>query len=206
MVNRTRPIIRNNFFIFILGILLGAILILAIRFAAYKLAGVVHYHANFAVYINGRQEQFKDAFYYQEIEAGCTTSINMTPHERAHMHDEVNNVVHVEDHAVTWGQFFQNIGWDVNPWFVKTPTQVLSADSSHPVTFMLNGKVEPNIVNQVIGDRDKLLVDYGDGSQNLQKEYKTIPSTAAQYDTSKDPASCGSSHVTTFHDRITHLF
>lgn len=199
--------IKTRWLHFIFGLLIGAIIIIAIRFAAYKPVDNVHYHANFAVYINGQREQFKDPFYYEEVETMCTAARNITPHERAHMHDEINDVVHVEDHAVTWGQFFQNIGWDINPWFVKTTTQLLSADAQHPVTFILNGKAMPTVVNTVINDKDKLLVDYGDGSQDtLQKEYKSIASTAAHYDSVKDPASCSGSKGVTFRDRITHLF
>jgi predicted lactoylglutathione lyase len=186
--------------------ILGALVILIIRFATYK-APHVHYHANFAVFINGQQELFKDNFYYEETGAACTAEANMTPHDRAHMHDHEAGLVHVHDHTVTWNQFFNNIGWDVNPRYLNTPTQLYIADANHTVTFILNGQVVPNIANQVIGDRDKLLVDYGDESQTqLQQEEKAIPNTAAKEDTTQDPASCAGTTPTTFHDRITHLF
>jgi len=199
-------VVVKNWLVGLVGFLLGGLVVLGIRFFSYHPA-TTHYHANFAVFTNGQREQFKDAFYYEAVGASCSADKNMTPHERAHMHDNVNDVVHVHDHAVTWGQFFMNLGWDVNPLFVKTPQTVLLADSTHKVTFILNGQVAPNIQNQVIGDKDKLLVDYGSGSQTaLDQEYKIVPGSAAQYDVSKDPASCGGSAAPTFHDRLTHLF
>jgi hypothetical protein len=132
----------------------------------------------------------------------------MTPYERAHLHDSVNDVVHVEDDAVTWGQFFQNIGWVVDPKVVRTPDQVLLADSQNKVTFMLNGKQTDNVINQVIADKDKLLVDFGStDAQALQTEYKSIASTAGQYNGSKDSGSCGgASHKNSWNDRLKHMF
>jgi hypothetical protein len=190
----------------LIGLLVGILILLIIRFFTYN-PPRVHYHANFAVFINGQQEQFKDNFYYEEEGAACTAEGNMTPHDRAHMHDHEVGLIHVHDSAVTWGQFFQNIGWDVNPFFVKTPTQVMLADDTHKVTFLVNGQTVPNVENQVIGDRDKLLVDYGDETtSDLQKESKQIPSTAAKEDTTQDPASCSGSTPITTHDRLTHLF
>ena len=79
--------------------MLGAAIILGIRFFAYKIEAV-HYRANFALYIAGLQERFTGAQYYSDVEM-CSLSTAMTPQGRTHMHDNVNNVVHVEDHAVT---------------------------------------------------------------------------------------------------------
>lgn len=189
------------------GFVVGALVILGVRFITYHPPDAVHYHANFAVYLNGQREQFKDSFYYIDVEEACTLDEQMTPHERAHMHDNVNSVVHVEDHAVTWGQFFQNIGWVVDNDVIRTPTQTLVADSQNKVSFMLNGQQTDRIVNQVIGDQDRLLVDYGSSDTSiLQKEYKTVPATAHHYDVTQDPASCSGHKTTTVRDRMNHMF
>jgi hypothetical protein len=202
---KTKNILSSKWFWLGLGLVAGALIIMAIRFATYKPESV-HYHANFAVYINGQREQFKEPFYYQESSAACSTSPEaMTPPVRAHMHDNVNDVVHIHDHAVTWGQFFQNNGWVVNPRFINTPKQLYLADDTNKVFFYLNGKTQANIANQVIGDRDKLLVDFGSGDE-LQKEYNTIASSAIKYDTNKDPASCSGSQPIKASDRLKHLF
>jgi hypothetical protein len=199
-------ITKNILSAFLAGAIIGILVLLIIRFFTYNPLRV-HYHANFEVFINGQQEQFKDNFYYESEGAACTAEGNITPPDRAHMHDHVNNVIHVHDHAVTYGQFFQNLGWYINPRFINTPSQLFLADDTHKVTFWVNGSEVPNIANQVIGDRDKLLVDYGTSSPtDLQREYKTVPSTAAYEDTHQDPASCSGSTPVTTHDRLTHLF
>ncbi|OGL35627.1 hypothetical protein A3F65_01000 [Candidatus Saccharibacteria bacterium RIFCSPHIGHO2_12_FULL_47_16b] len=176
-----------------IGLLVGTLIILGIRFVTYQPEKGVHYHANFAVYLNGQREEFKDIFYYIGGES-CTgeNDHEMTPYARAHMHDRVNDVVHVEDEAVTWGQFFQNVGWVVDPKVIRTPDKVLLADSSNKVSFMLNGEKVDNIVSRVIGDKDRLLVDFGPTSNaDLEKEFVTMASNAEQYNNSPDSGTCG---------------
>jgi hypothetical protein len=191
-----------------LGFLVGALVILGIRFVTYHNPKGVHYHANFVIYVDGQKQELKEPFYYEEVGAGCDPNEKMTPHERAHMHDNVNNVVHVHDNAVTWGNFFQNIGWVIDTKLLEDPHgKVYLADGQSKVTFMLNGKTTDNVINQVIGDQDRLLVSFGISSnQDLQSQYNSVPATAHKYDISKDPASCGGGVVpTTTSDRFKHL-
>ena len=68
----------------------------------------VHYHANFAVFINGERELFELPTYYEEV-AACTTAYHDNPKGRVHMHGEVNDVIHVHDARVTYGNFFHLI-------------------------------------------------------------------------------------------------
>lgn len=200
-------ILKSAWFIALVCFVLGAVVILAIRFFTYKPADKVHYHANFDLYINGQRELFKAPYYYEEIATMCNDQQQITPHDRAHMHDNVNDVVHVEDHAVTWGQFFQNLGWVVDFKVIRSPDQIYLADDQHPITFILNGKQQANIVNTVIQDKDRLLVDYGTTSQpQLQQEFSGVPHTAVKYDTQKDPATCSGSKPTSTSERLKHLF
>lgn len=189
------------------GLVVGAAAILAVRFFTYQPAHV-HYHANFAVYLNGQREQFKSPLYYQEIAGGsCTADPNeMTPLERAHMHDNVNDVVHVHDHAVTWGNFFENLRWAVNDKVISAPENVYVADDTYKITFILNGHVLQDVSGEVIHDRDRLLVDYGNTPDaTLQKEFAGVARTAVKYDTGHDPAACNADTPPTFSERLHHL-
>lgn len=202
--------VKTKWFIAASCLVIGAAIILGIRFVTYK-PDDVHYHANFALYINGQHEMFQGAQYYTEV-AMCTESTAMTPVGRAHMHNNVNNVVHVEDHAVTWGQFFTNIGWTLGPNFIQTPDNTMYVENGNQkLNIILNGQDYTDLgsmANNVIKDQDKLLISYGDESEAvLMQQYKAIPSTAHHYDVTKDPASCSGGHSTvTVHDRLTHLF
>lgn len=193
------------FWLFLIGLIAGALVILVIRFLTYKPVHM-HYHANFAVYINGQREQFKDPALYEESGSSCSEEQQMTPTERAHMHDNVNDVVHVHDHAVTWGQFFTNLGWVVDARVIDTGSQSLLSDAGHKITFILNSVIMDNVSNRVIGDQDKLLVDYGSDLATAKNEFETITNKALQYDRSKDPASCGSDVSPSFNDRLKHVF
>lgn len=190
----------------VVGLLVGALAVLGIRFFTYRPADKVHYHANFGIIINGQRQKLDNPLLYEEIEM-CSENKTHTPAERAHMHDKVSDVVHVEDSAVTWGQFFQNIGYGVGDNFISTPSQMYLADSQSQVTFILNGEKVNNVTKRVINDKDKLLVDYGNSpKQDLDKEYGSIPATAAKYDASPDPKSCGTVHGSTMMDRLKHIF
>lgn len=190
------------------GVLMGVLLILGIRFVAYKPDVETHYHANFAVYINGERELFSNPLIYEEISSCKVETVEvMTPSERAHLHDEVNDVVHVEDEAVTWGNFFQNIGWHANSRYLDTSTKILENNETSKVTFILNGEEVNDPTSRVIESKDRLLVSYGSNSkEELQKQYDTIATTAEKYNTTKDPASCSGGHSDGgFKDRMKHL-
>ena len=200
--------ITNKWSLLGAGLMLGAVAILGIRFFSYQ-PETVHYHANFAVYVNGRQELFKGMQYYEETAAkSCTLEVAKDAAERAHMHDNVNSVVHVEDHLVTWGHFFQNLGYGIGDNYLKTADQVYLSDDQNHLTFILNGKKVNNIANTIIGDQDKLLVSYGtDSGDQLQKQYDGIQNKAKKYDEQQDPASCSGSHVKVdTSERLKHLF
>lgn len=190
------------------SLLLGALIILGIRFVTYKPKDEIHYHANFAVYVNGVREQFKGMQYYEETTATtCTIEHVDSPKERAHMHGNVSDVLHVEDHLVTWSNFMQNLKWGLGDDYLKTDSNFYPNSGQGKLTFILNGKKIDTIADTIIQDRDKLLISYGNSTDRQQQEqYKTVPSTALKYDTSKDPAGCGAGHEVKMTDRLKNLF
>ena len=190
------------------GVLLGVAGLLAFRFATYQ-KPYVHYHANFAVYINGQREDFKNPIYYSE--GGCTAENVTTPVMRAHMHENVNDVVHVEDHAVTWGNFFENLWWSVGSDFIqKSDGTMYKADDTNKLHVYINGDDYTDfgsIASREIKDKDRVLISFGsEDKQALEKQYQSVASSAAKYDTASDPATCSGGHKTTTKDKLKHLF
>lgn len=203
-------VLRSRWFIAVSCLLIGALIILGIRFFTYK-PDRVHYHANFAVYINGQREQFRNLKYYEETAAAtCTAepvSKEQNPMSRVHMHGMVNDVIHVEDHLVTWGSFFQALGWGLGDNYISTGSSMYAAAGQDKLTFILNGKTVSSVANRVIGDQDRLLVSYGDAASNeLRQEYNVIQNKALKEDQSPDPVGCGGAEPITFRDRMAHLF
>lgn len=201
-----RDKLTSKWVFLVYGLLLGAFIVLAVRFITYA-PTETHYHANFAVYINGQQEPFKDPKYYQEVTL-CSLH-GSTPLSRAHMHDEVPGVIHVHDQAVTWGQFFENLGWGIGPNYLYDGSTLHVGDGSAQLNIELNGQNLTgltDISDQVIQDKDRLLVSFGNiDPQTLSSEYKTVPTSAAQYDKQKDPSSCKGPEDVTLADRFKHL-
>jgi|SRR3989344_2820300 len=206
-MNKYLQFIKKKWFLFVSGLVSGSLLILGIRFFTY-MPETVHYHANFAVFVNSQREKFEGMQFYEETEAtSCTLEKVESPLERAHMHGNVNDVVHVEDHLVTWGNFFQNLGWGVGDDYLKTTDRIYSPDEQNKLTLTLNGNKVDSIANLIVGDEDKLLVSYGNSSsEELDKQYENIQSTAHKYNTEKDPASCGGHKSVNTSERLKHLF
>jgi hypothetical protein len=117
----------------------------------------------------------------------------------------------VHDHVVTWGQFFENLGWIVGPDFIaKDDGTKYVASGDAKLHVLINGQDYTDLTplnNMVINDRDRLLVSFGDVSNPvLQQELKSVPADAKHYDESKDPASCAGNEAVTAGDRLRHLF
>ncbi len=188
----------------ILGALVGAGALAAWRLAAYH-STAVHYHANFAVYINGNREPFAADTYYEE-EAGCSADKANTPLARAHMHDKVNDLIHVEAPAVTWGEFFQNLGWGIGPNYLQTRSKLYLSDANHKLTYILNGQTMDNPAGVVIKSLDKLLVSYGTSDKaKLQTQAKSISSSAEKANTTPDPESCSGPAVSSWQTKLNYI-
>lgn len=189
------------------SMLVGALAILTARFIAYN-PEQIHYHANFAVYLNGVREEFKSPMYYEEVSGSCALGKDIKPPQRGHMHDNVNNAVHVHDHAVTWGDFFMNLDWAVGPDFIRTPDGIYTphTDTGERITYLINGQAYDDIATEIIHDEDRLLVDFGNTPQNvLRTRYDAVANSAHHLDTSKDPAACLGNAAPTWKDRLRHL-
>ncbi len=182
-------------------VLVGAIIMVAIRFATAKNPNV-HYHANFALYVNGQQDQFQGPGYYEEVTV-CDAHDHNNLQSRVHMHDNINSVVHVHDHSVSWADFFNNLGYTLGDKVLVTEKGTyVDGQDGNKLSFMLNGQAVDGIANRIIGDEDVLLINYGqDDAATLQSRYNTIPKDAHHYDVTKDPAACSGGSFSTW-DRL----
>jgi hypothetical protein len=186
----------------IVGAVVGIIGFVGVRMATLK-TDQVHYHANFALYVNGVRDEFKSPLFYEEVQS-CTMDSANDPKVRAHMHDQNNHVVHVHAKVVTWGDFFANIGYTLGNTMLKTEQGgFVSGQDGNALSFMLNGQKIDAIANRVIGDRDRLLVSYGHEDQTaLQKQFASVESDALEHDQGSDPATCKGSEPLSFTTRL----
>lgn len=182
---------------------MGALLTTAARFILYQ-PGAVHYHANFALYVDGKRDEFKGPGYYEEVLACAADEHNEDdPMGRAHMHNNVNDVIHVHANAVTWSHFFANLGYHLGEDVISDGRMIYTKDSNNKLTFILNGKTTDSITNKLIGNEDILLVNYGNDTDNeILNRYSKIARTASEYNNNQDPSGCSGEEELSFWQKL----
>jgi len=175
------------------------------RFVSYS-PEHTHYHANYAVVINGQQQAFDNFSYYEEL-TGCSVSTKQKPSNRAHMHEPENTTVHVHDEAVTWGNFFENIGISTGINHIAISDDLYTA-ADDSITYVLNGKTRRSIAKVEISSADRLLVVVGSETDGEAIDlYETfVPSNAQEFNNSNDPGTCSSNEAHGFTDRLKGIF
>ncbi len=175
------------------GIVAGITLVglMAIRFA-WPPAGPSqpHYHADFAVYINGVKLDFDGPAYYEEV-AACSESERNVPKSRVHLHAPSPGVTHVHDYAVTWAHFLANLGITFADNYLATSANAYIPGSGKQLRFVLNGQLVSYPSSKVIGNEDILLIDYGnDQIEEIWGRYNQIKAGAPLANQVNDPAGC----------------
>lgn len=141
---------------------------------------VVHYHAGFIVVKNNQQENFSDAKYMKIEPCRTGKSTHQEPEEeqleKAHLHDDVGDVVHVENNQAKWSDLFTNIRYDIN----------YSEAEAY-----INGEKITGFQNRLIKPYDSLVIFLGN-ENNIEKFLPlTVTKTHIQEAESKSE-DCGS--------------
>ncbi len=197
-----RTSLRREHAFFTIGLLVGLIVFALFRFVTY--IEPAHYHANFAVFINDDRDKFDGPGFYEATTA-CSSSGSSSAAHRAHMHDQVNNVVHVHEEAVTWGMFFENIGYSVGERHLATNTELFTESNDQLVRFMLNGEEVDNVANKTIESEDQLLVSVTSPGANIAREYAKVDDSAKVFNSKADPAACSGS-TSAFELRLKNIY
>lgn len=122
----------------------------------------IHYHAGFVVFDNGKKLDFSDSKYMfikpctldgKEIENEGDEQI-----EKAHLHDNVGDVVHIEEKDAIWRDLFTNINFPVDYSKVEA---------------YINGEIVPNFESQSIKSNDSLVLFFGSVDKSLLSQAPT---------------------------------
>lgn len=150
-----------------------------------------HFHANFALYINGERVDFSQDKYMEDI-AGCSISGKIWARDRVHLHENNPDTIHVHHDGVTWGHFFANNNFTFWENFLSSDTgEVFVNSGERKLTFLLNGKEVSNPFNMLIHSEDRLLISYGlESSDELTERYENVSTNAGEYNAKYDPGSC----------------
>lgn len=139
----------------------------------------VHYHAGFLVYNEGKLVDFSDLKYMQVVP--CTadgSEIHMDEQiEKAHLHDNIGNVVHVHREGAKWGDLFKNIKYNI--------------PQSQDITAYKNGKPVKDILNTPIEPYDSIIISIG--KERISEAKLKSPVTKKQIlEAEKRTETCGS--------------
>lgn len=121
----------------------------------------VHFHAGVVVFKNNKQVDFSDEKYMKT--EPCTVGHEEETYEdiqleKAHLHDNVGDVVHSERSGATWGDFFKNIKYEIDYSKVKAYS---------------GGKELKDFQNQAIVPYDSVVVFIGENNKELLKKAVT---------------------------------
>lgn len=186
------------------GLVIGALSLIGLRFALQEHAHSVHYHANWALVVDGARVDLTGQRYMVDV-FQCTIDPSMqTPEDRVHMHEGNHDVVHVHSSGVTWGHFLANLGFGVGDDYLELRDGLLQPDSARTLKFVLNGSRVRSIRNLAIGSEDRLLISFGEETLEdvIANQFPLVAQNAGEYNTLPDPASCSGSHEETFGERL----
>jgi len=120
----------------------------------------VHYHAGFVVFQNDKKIDFSD-FKYMRVkpclldESNHDESPEDIQSEKAHLHDNVGDVVHIEGEGTIWKDLFTNIKYDL--------------DYTSATTY-INGKKVSNFENLSVQPDDSIVILTGDNKSDHLKD------------------------------------
>lgn len=119
--------------------------------------------AKFLIYTNGTQRILTGKKYILQWPDAFLTNTEPTH-------------VRVARQGVTWNEFFQSIGVQMNSsCLVLSELQQFCENHKSNLKFYLNGKKDPDVLNKEIHDGDLLLVSYGaENKVELDKQIKSV--------------------------------
>jgi hypothetical protein len=192
----------------VLGAVLGILVFGLIRFAFVSWPTPPHFHANWAVIVNGGRLDLSHARYMEDV-AACAPAEDVSAAGRVHMHAGEDHVVHVHHHGVAWGHFFQNLG-------ISATAEHLILDDGRrhfdgqggTLKYVINGFVVEDVTTRLIRSGDRLLISFGpEPAQHVVAEqFPQVPADAERYNELPDPAACAGVHELTLGQRLRRAF
>jgi hypothetical protein len=191
--------------IFAGGVVAGLLILLVVRFMTLEPEPVTHFHANFAVFVDGERMDLSAPRFMEDVEK-CKADPNaMDPRDRVHLHNQDHDVVHVHAPASTWSHVFANLGMGLGDrWMVTEQGAFLGPSGSRSLKFVLNGSSATDIANRAIRSEDRLLISYGEEpvAEVLRTQFPHVKSNAGEFNDKLDPGGCGARHEPGFLDKL----
>ena len=191
-----------------LGIVLGALLIGAIRWLNLEPPAHVHFHANWALIVDGQRVDLTADRYMEDVAACMADPANQRPEDRVHMHNHDQDVIHVHDAGVTWGHLLANLRMGIGDDYIDMGDVRLVNDAEKSLKFVLNGNRIRSLRNLTIVNRDRLLISFGSESVEtvIASQFPHVSDNAEVMNSTPDPASCSGNVEETTSERLRRAF
>ena len=192
----------------LVGVVIGALALGAARFALVPVPHPPHFHANFAVFVDGARLDLSGDRFMEDV-AACSVGEQVLPKNRVHLHGNDADVVHVHHDGVTWGHLFANLGMGLgDDYLALADGRVLTAGGGKTLKFVANDRPQFSVDGELIRSGDRVLISYGAESEAevLRTQLPAVASNAEEFNARADPASCSGSHEATLSERLRHAF
>ena len=178
------------------GIALGVFALGAARLVGVHPPAATHFHADWAIFVDGERLDLSDQRYMEEVASCYTVDGEVTPQSRAHMHEGNHDVVHVHHLGATWGHLAGNLGIGLGEGYLilDDGTRIFDGEDGR-FTYILNGGALTSAHNELIASEDRLLISYGSESLSelAEGQFGQVATTAGEYNMREDPATCSGS-------------
>ncbi len=191
---------------FIAGVLGGILILGSVRFVlAVEDPDNVHYHANWALVVDGERVDFTADRYMEDVAACVADAHHLDARARVHLHDNDMDVVHVHHRGVTWGHFLANLGWGLGPdWLMTDEGELYQAGDGGNFVFVVDGWVVGRLDDRVIDPGARVLIYWGreDPDRVAEEYFPQVAANAVEYDLLDDPGGCGAAQEPGLGDRL----
>ena len=180
----------------LVGAVVGIGILGAIRYSRPVEETHVHYHANWAVFVDGQRLDLSGNEYMEDVFQCMADPSSQTPETRIHMHENNQDVVHVHDSGTTWDHLLANLGFGIGHDYFDSGKMRLQNDGTRTLKFVLNGRLVTS-VRDVPRQRSKCATRSGSSHAPRKLEVrKGAGNVPAPFLTSGPPAE---QRLETFH-------
>ena len=128
-----------------------------------------HEHADFLMYINGRQIDFTKEEYQERHTLVHLETPDVSPF-----------VIHTHATGITYGMFFETVGINLGDCLVINEKEFCDGNG-RSIKYYVNGKIVPDLAHTEINDLDKMLISYGAESvTEIQLQLNSIGNHACE--------------------------
>jgi len=170
--------IRKKYRKYVLPAVMGTVFVLAaiaLSYAEKKSAvipaGPFHAHADFKVFIDGKEMNFSSPEYNVR-------------NVHTHLHtdnDFGGNVIHAEGRKAALGEFFASLGMSFNSTCFETWQEKFCNTEGKMLRFYVNGETNNAYGDYYPEDLDRILVSYGDADEDVSEQLDSVTNIACVF-------------------------